>query len=106
MKGKTWAYAQQGLLAIASASRFQRDPRYRAWAKTMFDRGLDLYDRMGGDGRLAASNLSGVAARTMAHSDDLLFAPRTSAAPTRRAAPPRSAVRRRARRAGRGVVRR
>ena len=48
MKGKTWAYAQQGLLAIASASRFQRDPRYRAWAKTMFDGGLDTYRRMSG----------------------------------------------------------
>ena len=76
MKGKTWAYAQQGLLAIASASRFQRDPRYRAWAKTMFDRGLDLYDRLGGAGHLAASNLYGVPARTMAHSDDLMFAAR------------------------------
>ena len=46
MKGKTWAYAQQGLLAIAASPVFQADPRQRAWAKTMFDRGLRLYDRM------------------------------------------------------------
>ena len=28
MKAKTWAYAQQGLLAIATAPRFHRDPRH------------------------------------------------------------------------------
>ena len=76
MKGKTWAYAQQGLLAIASASRFQRDPRYRAWAKTMLDHGLDAYDRLSGAGQPAASNLYGVPGRTRAHSDDLMFAAR------------------------------
>jgi hypothetical protein len=78
MKGKTWAYAQQGLLAIASASRFQRDPRYRRWAKAMFDRGLDTYRRMSA-GRPAASNLYGVRARLRTYSDDVMFAARMAA---------------------------
>ena len=46
MKGKTWAYAQQGLLAIAASAAFQADPRQRAWAKALFDRGLRLYERL------------------------------------------------------------
>ena len=46
MKGKTWAYAQQGLLAIAASPGFQADPRQPAWAKTLFDRGLRLYERL------------------------------------------------------------
>jgi hypothetical protein len=46
MKGKTWAYAQQGLLAIAASPAFQEDPRQRAWAKTLFDRALRLYERL------------------------------------------------------------
>jgi hypothetical protein len=46
MKGKTWAYAQQGLLAIAATPAFQEDPRQRAWAKTLFDRGLRLFERL------------------------------------------------------------
>ena len=73
MKAKTWAYAQQGLLAIASAARFQRDPRYRAWAKAMFDSGLEY-----GLG-VQSSNLFGVTPRTRAVSDDLLFAARMAA---------------------------
>jgi len=40
MKAKTWAYAQQGLLALASSPRFWLDPRQGAWAKHVFDRGL------------------------------------------------------------------
>ena len=40
MKAKTWAYAQQGLLAIASSPRFWLHPRQGAWAKYVFDRGL------------------------------------------------------------------
>ncbi|HET8952571.1 MAG TPA: hypothetical protein VFN44_18750, partial [Solirubrobacteraceae bacterium] len=78
MKGKTWAYAQQGLLAIATAARFHRDPLYRRWAKTIFDHGLDAYERMAGAG-LAASNLYGVTARIRAGSDDVLFAARMAA---------------------------
>ena len=73
MKGKTWAYAQQGLLAIASAARFQADPRYRGWAKEIFDRGLEL------GLTVQSSNLYGVRARTRARSDDLMFAARMAA---------------------------
>ena len=40
MKAKTWAYAQQGLLAIASSPRFWLHPRQGAWAKHVFDRAL------------------------------------------------------------------
>jgi hypothetical protein len=43
--GQYWAFAQQGLLAIASAPRFWARPEYGRWAKAMFDRGLALYDR-------------------------------------------------------------
>src|SRR3954453_11650774 len=45
MKAKTWAYAQQGLLAIAAAVDFHRDPARGPWAKYLFDRGLGLYER-------------------------------------------------------------
>ena len=47
MKAKAWAYSQQGLLAIATSPRFQRDPRMGAWAKYVFDRGLRYYERLG-----------------------------------------------------------
>ena len=43
MKAKTWAYAQQGLLTIAAAPRFQLDPRQGPWAKYVFDRALDQF---------------------------------------------------------------
>ena len=40
MKAKTWAYAQQGLLALASSPRFWLHPRQGAWSKHVFDRAL------------------------------------------------------------------
>jgi hypothetical protein len=40
MKAKTWAYAQQGLLAIAASPRFWLHPRQGPWAKHVFDRAL------------------------------------------------------------------
>ena len=40
MKAKTWAYALQGPMAIASSPRFWLDPKQGAWAKYVFDRGL------------------------------------------------------------------
>src|SRR5829696_866303 len=86
MKGKTWAYAQQGLLAIASASRFQRDARSRRWAKAMFDRGLSAYRRMEVAGRPPPSNLYGVAARRRTYSDDVMFAARMAGNAARAAA--------------------
>ncbi len=52
MKGKTWAFAQQGLLAIATAPRFHRRPEEGAEAKWLFDRGLALFEHLGArDGR-------------------------------------------------------
>ena len=38
--GRTWALAQQGLLAIAVSPRFHNAPEIGQWAKYMFDRGL------------------------------------------------------------------
>ena len=43
--GQYWAFAQQGLLAIAAAPEFWSRPEYGRWAKSMFDRGLELYLR-------------------------------------------------------------
>ena len=40
MKAKTWAYAQQGLLALAVSPRFWLHRRQGAWAKYVFDRAL------------------------------------------------------------------
>src|SRR4051794_33886655 len=48
MKAKSWAYGQQALLAIARSRRFDRDGRQAAWAKYLFDRGLQLYVHLGG----------------------------------------------------------
>jgi hypothetical protein len=47
MKGKAWAYAQQGLLAIATVPEFQMRKAEGRWAKYLFDAGLRLYDHLG-----------------------------------------------------------
>jgi hypothetical protein len=47
MKGKAWAYAQQGLLAIATSPAFTRRSREQGYAKYLFDRGLRLYEHLG-----------------------------------------------------------
>jgi hypothetical protein len=47
MKGKTWAYAQQGLLAIATAPAFRLRAAEGRWAKHVFDAGLRLYEHLG-----------------------------------------------------------
>ena len=62
MKTKTWAFSLQGLLAMAEAGPFQRDPRYGAWAKAMFDRSLDLYERLeeGPERGIPAAGMFGV----------------------------------------------
>ena len=39
-----WAWCEQGLLALASSKNFVREQE-RRWAKYMFDRSLDLYER-------------------------------------------------------------
>jgi hypothetical protein len=61
--GKTFAFAQQGLLAIARADDFHARPEFGAWAKFFFDRGLALYTRWAdeeGGGTLAPAWLNGV----------------------------------------------
>ena len=61
--GKTLAFAQQGLLAIARADDFHARPEFGAWAKYFFDRGLALYTRWAdeeGGGTLAPAWLNGV----------------------------------------------
>jgi hypothetical protein len=47
MKGKAWAYAQQGLVAIATVPTFNLRSRERGYAKYLFDRGLRLYEHLG-----------------------------------------------------------
>ena len=42
-----WAFAQQGLLAIAAARPFWSRPDHGPWAKALFDSGLRLYARWG-----------------------------------------------------------
>jgi hypothetical protein len=44
--GRTWALAQQGLLAIATSPRFHNVSDLGAWAKFLFDRGLQLFERL------------------------------------------------------------
>ncbi len=46
MKGKAWAYGQQGLIAIATAKQFQMRKQEGPWAKYLFDRGLRLYEHL------------------------------------------------------------
>ena len=80
MKGKYWAYAHRGLLAMATARGF-RTRREGAWAKSLFDRGLALYDRMDPP-RLSDvpdSALYGVWRASQAPSDDRMFAARMAA---------------------------
>ena len=47
MKGKAWAYAQQGLLAMATVPEFQLRKADGPRAKYLFDAGLRLYDHLG-----------------------------------------------------------
>jgi hypothetical protein len=61
--GKTFAFAQQGLLAIARADDFHARADMGGWAKYMFDRGLGVYQRWAdeeGGGSLAPAWLHGV----------------------------------------------
>ena len=44
--GQYWAFAQQGLLTIATTPTFWRTPAEGRWAKSMFDHGLVLYRRL------------------------------------------------------------
>ena len=81
--GRTWALAQQGLLAIAASPRFHPRPELGGWAKHMFDRGLALYERLSvaaADGKgIAPSNLYDVNVAPLGPSIRELFAARMQA---------------------------
>ena len=54
--GKTFAFAQQGLIAIAKSPQFHSRPEFGPWAKYLLDRGFVLYQRWAeedGDGLFA-----------------------------------------------------
>jgi hypothetical protein len=63
--GQYWAFALQGLQAIAVSPRFWQDPREGAWAKSMFDQALVLYRRLAkaNDGVFAPQLMFGVDTR-------------------------------------------
>jgi hypothetical protein len=79
MKSKTWAYALQGLLTIARATAFQDDPRYGPWAKEMFDRALDFYERQAPPDGLAGSAMFGVDPNSRSVPDSRMLAARMAA---------------------------
>jgi hypothetical protein len=76
--GQYWAFAQQGLLAIAASPELWSRRAYGRWAKALFDRGLKLYERW-------ASEAGGVLAPQLpfgvwsAHRDQDLYAARMAA---------------------------
>jgi hypothetical protein len=54
--GKTYAFAQQGLIAIAKSPQFHSNPAFGPWAKYLLDQGYVLYQRWAredGDGLFA-----------------------------------------------------
>jgi hypothetical protein len=81
--GRTWAFAQQGLLAIASSPRFYNVAEMGHWAKYFFDRGLELYVRLSAlapDARgIASANLYDVNVAPLGPSIRELFAARMQA---------------------------
>jgi hypothetical protein len=81
--GRTWAFAQQGLLAIATSPRFHNVSDLGAWAKFFFDRGLQLYERLSlaaPDGRgIAPANLYDVDVEPLGLSIREMFAARMQA---------------------------
>jgi hypothetical protein len=72
MKGKTWAFAQQGLLAIGRTAGFGQGARYARWAKWELDAGLRLYEHLG-----PRPDLFGIGERGVA--SDRIFAARMAA---------------------------
>jgi hypothetical protein len=60
-----WAFAQQGLTAIATSPRFWAHRAYGRWAKALFDRGLMLYRRLADEdgAALAPPRMFGVRSR-------------------------------------------
>ena len=81
--GRTWAFAQQGLLAIATSPRFHNVAELGGWAKFLFDRGLQLFERLSvaaPDGRgIAPANLYDVDVEPLGLSIREMFAARIQA---------------------------
>ena len=81
--GRTWALAQQGLLAIAVSPRFHNRPEIGSWSKYMFDRGLALYERLSREAvdvkGIAPSNLYDVNVSPLGPSIREMFAARMQA---------------------------
>ena len=81
--GRTWALAQQGLLAIATSPRFHNVSDLGGWAKYLFDRGLQLFERLSvaaPDGRgIAPANLYDVEVQPLGLSIREMFAARMQA---------------------------
>lgn len=80
--GKTWAFAQQGLLAMAASPRFQTKREHGGWAKYLFDRGLILYQRFAeelGNPVLSSPILFGVHEHREGLGSSELFATRIAA---------------------------
>ena len=77
-RAQYWAFAQQGLLAIASAGASGRARSTGRWTKAIFDHGLELYERWGreGGGVLAPQHMFDVRSR---HRDVDLYAARIAA---------------------------
>jgi hypothetical protein len=44
--GRTWAFAIQGLIAIAASPRFHNIPEIAQWSKYFLDRSFSLYERL------------------------------------------------------------
>jgi hypothetical protein len=81
MVGKVWAFAQQGLMAIARSPEFHADPRYAGWARWMLERSFGLYERWSAADAtgLAPPTLYGVRLHSQGDSGRLLFAARMGA---------------------------
>jgi hypothetical protein len=63
-----WAFAQQGLLAIATSPRFWARQSYGRWAKAIFDRGLELNARRAvANGGVPPKHMFGVHTRMEEH---------------------------------------
>ena len=81
--GRTWALAQQGLLAIAAIAALSPAPRAGRVGEAQFDRGLALYERLSqaaADGKgIAPSNLYDVNVAPLGPSIRELFAARMQA---------------------------
>ena len=78
-QAKKFPLSQEGLLAIAAAERFQPTPAYGAWAKWLFDRGLEWYEREVADHKGLPPNVFFGVGSDYGEGDDHLTASRMAA---------------------------